>query len=755
MKALQNLFRPFNILAWPTWLKLSSGFLFAILLPILLILLVAQNGFATISRENLRTYIEEFGEQKRAAISDALSTADDTIEGFLRSTAYQEQMTEVLRQERPSLLTMRLLGENFQNILLGSDEYEKIRLINLDGNVVAQATTTSLLFSVLNDPESPTYQQAATAAIGGREHIIAVFGSNPVSIEVSHAIFDAANLPLGFLVGTLDIEKTIYATLSQGGNTYPVYSYLAYSGQNPILLAPEDNLDQARLSLPNSTAVQQALAGESGIDNYAIGETQSTDVIGYYAPIYGSDDSGNALFALVTEAHADIPLQQATGYFNGSRAFPIALGLIAVLVVLVLLFQQILVPPLANLKQAIQAVTRGNFDTPVNAAGRGDEIGEVGAAFVDMRVQVRSLVEDLQARVAARTRDIAATQEISRYAATQHNLQTLLDQVVQLIVEQFPNIYHAQIFLIDQERAFAMLRASTGEPGRLLLARGHKLAIGSVSVIGQVIEQQQIIIARDTASSQIHRRNEFLPDTRAELAIPLRVAGEVIGALDVQSKYRNAFTEDEVSVLQTMADQIAVAIENARLYQESVRRLDDIERANRIATRNTWQEYVYGQRARLLSSEAGKASSVDLSEIRQQAIAQGRIIAGQITSNNTVPVAVPIELRGQILGAVEWELPADDLNENRLQLAQELANRLAVSLENARLFEESQRATERERIVNAIAARLTPQTEISEILQTAVREVGQALRAPQVSIRLYQPGKGGSNGNNGSNGDHE
>ncbi|MBZ0290519.1 MAG: GAF domain-containing protein, partial [Anaerolineae bacterium] len=354
-----------------------------------------------------------------------------------------------------------------------------------------------------------------------------------------------------------------------------------------------------------------------------------------------------------------------------------------------------------------------------------------------------------------------ATQEISRYAATQHNLQTLLDQVVQLIVERFPNIYHAQIFLLDQDRLYAILRASTGEPGKLLLARGHRLAVGSVSVIGQVIDQKQTIIARDTATSQVHRRNEFLPDTHAELAIPLRVADQIIGSLDVQSKYRNAFTEDEVSILETMADQIAVAIENARLYQESVRRLEDIERSNRESTIATWREYIYGHRQRQLLSEAGTRTGIDLSELRQRAISEGHIVAGTPTNHNTIPVAVPIELRGQILGAVEWELPMDDMSEDKLQLAQELANRLAVSLDNARLFEESQRATERERIVNAIAAKLTPQTEVSEILQTAVREVRQALRAPQVSIRLHHADQNGnSNGtnglsSNGTNGSHE
>ena len=468
----------------------------------------------------------------------------------------------------------------------------------------------------------------------------------------------------------------------------------------------------------------------------------------------------------MTEADANIPVNQATSYFNSARLFPIIVGVTLIFVLLVILFNQIITPSLANLRQAMMGVSRGDFNQPIVGAARNDEIGAVNAAFLDMRVQVRNLLDDLEARVAARTRDIAATQEISRFAATQRNLQTLLDQVVQLIVEQFPNIYHAQIFLLDGERQYAMLRASTGEPGKVLLARGHRLAVGSVSVIGQVIEQQQNIIARDTATSQVHQRNEFLPDTRAELAIPLRVADEIIGALDVQSRYRNAFTEDEVKVLQTMADQIAVAIENARLYQEAVRRLEDIERANRIATLATWQEYIYGQRQRGLTSEAGLETKTDMSELRRNALSQGKIMTGTRTVNNTIPVAVPIQLGGQTLGVVEWELPADDLNVNKLQLAQELANRLAVSLDNARLFEESQRATERERIVNAIAAKLTPQTEISEILQTAVREVGQALRAPQVSIRLHQGtdtpitnGNGSNhsamNGSNGVNGSHE
>ena len=126
-------------------------------------------------------------------------------------------------------------------------------------------------------------------------------------------------------------------------------------------------------------------------------------------------------------------------------------------------------------------------------------------------------------------------------------------------------------------------------------------------------------------------------------------------------------------------------------------------------------------------------------------------MVGALTERQTIPVAVPVQLRGQMLGAVEWEIPAAGLSEEKIELAQELANRLALSLDNARLFQESQRTTERERLVNSIATKLTAQTTINDILETAVREVGQALRAPQVSIRLQTLG-GIGNGN--GNGEH-
>ena len=298
----------------------------------------------------------------------------------------------------------------------------------------------------------------------------------------------------------------------------------------------------------------------------------------------------------MTQAPAQTVYANTLTFFQ-VRTFVVIIGVLALMAILVVGFNQLITPSLNRLRHAAQAISNGDFDVPVPDATRGDEIGLLAAAFLNMRDQVRVLIGDLEDRIATRTRDIGATQDISRYAATQRDVQILMNRVVDLIVERFPNIYHAQIFLIDDAGANAVLRASTGEAGQQLLSRGHRLGVGSLSVIGQVVQQGRLIVARDTVASQVHRRNEFLQETRAELAVPLRIGDLVIGALDVQSRVRDAFDEDLVAVLQTMADQIAVAIQNARLYEESLRRVREIEENNRSATRRAWQEFMRDQHA--------------------------------------------------------------------------------------------------------------------------------------------------------------
>lgn len=754
---MNALLRIFNIFSWPIWLKLLAVLLIAVIIPALAAFTIVSGGIREVGLQSIRAYVSENGVTHRQQINGAFNQARAALDNFTVDPDHQRIMAEILLgdiQTRPPLISgsveQQQVVELFETVLLNSTStlYESIRLLDRSGRLTARASLNTDLPTVIGTDESGSvaYQAARTGQISGRNQSFTVSNLGTPIIEITNVVLWRDGTPIGYLIGTLDNEKAIYNNLSFNDNIFPAYSFLV-TANGTLISSTADRLNAER-SL-NAPSVGRALSGESGVDVYRVGEGEDvTEVIGYFSPVTNADTT----LALVTEVSTNSINVQILNRI-GIPSFALAIGALVLVLVLVILSNQLITPPLGHLQTAIEAVTGGNFSAPLPALERQDEIGQVTTAFADMRERVQKLVEELEARIAARVRDISATQEISRFAATQRDLQILMDQVVNLIVERFPNIYHAQIFLIDTNRQYAVLRASTGEVGVRLLARGHRLGVGSVSVIGQVTEQGQIIVARDTAVSQVHKRNEFLPNTRAELAIPLRIGETVIGALDVQSEQRDAFMEDQVTVLQTMADQIAVAIENARLYQESLQRLQEIERSNRQATLRAWRDYMIDQRVQQMMSEAGAQTTSDLSSLRQQAVARGELVVGEPTERQTVPIAVPITLRGQVLGAVEWELPAEGFDDNKKQLALELTNRLAISLENARLFQESRRATERERLVNDIATQLTSQTNIDEILQTAIRQVGQALHAPQVSIRLNRTTEElGSNGHNGTNG---
>lgn len=729
-----------NPTSWPIWLKLLVGFTVALVALIAPTAVLLQAGIAEVGAQNARAYVSENGARQLASLTSSITQAQDTLDRFLADNTNRRMLESALIGSVTTTPALNLPISEMEQIetlldtaLLNAatTPYENVRLLSRDGLVIARANLAGRADAGSPDEsDTPAFRAIQSARLQGQTRTLSIEVSGFPTLDYITSIVWRDGRTIGYLVARLSNARVLYANIRYTDATYPAYSFLT-TNQN-LLIAPSDVLTERNASV-SPAIVERALLGQSGTDIYTVDSGEQ--VVGYFTPVRGTP------LVLVSQLPVSAAFQRALDFFN-LRIFVVSVGILALIAVFVVAFTQVFVPPINRLRKAAQQVGEGNYSVPIADARRGDEIGALANAMLNLRDSVKTRVDDLETRLASRARDIAATQDIGRYAATQRDLQALMNRVVDLIVERFPSIYHAQIFLIDKERNYAIVRASTGDIGQQLLERGHRLAVGSISVIGQVTEQGRVIIARDTAVSQIHRRNEFLPDTRAELAVPLRIGEQIIGALDVQSKERDAFGEELTNVLQTMADQIAIAIENARLYEESLRRVVEIEETNREATARAWQEYMRELRMRTLIKDAGvrhiiaSGEGTVISELRQQAIRTGQPAVGKLTQRDTIPVALPIILRGQTLGAVEWELPSEGFGENKLELARELANRLAVSLDNARLFQESQRATERERIVNTIAAKLTAQTSIETILQTAVREVGQALRAPQVSIRL-------------------
>jgi len=351
------------------------------------------------------------------------------------------------------------------------------------------------------------------------------------------------------------------------------------------------------------------------------------------------------------------------------------------------------------------------------------------------------------------------TSRISRRLA----LNEVLRNAVEEIRTTYPDIYHAQIFLTEPS-GVARLVASTGEVGKMLIDRNHSLPIGSQSVIGQVTLNNQYVIARSNSSNSVHRRNEFLPDTVVEAAFPMRISDTIIGALDLQSKLHGTFNEEETPIFQSLADNVAIAIDNARLFEETERRLqenqqlvtqmrqstEEVERLNERLTGRFWKDFLNQQDASSLLLDLESHSSVvdnTWTPAIRQAIVSNQSIQKQEADAKIV--AVPLRVRGQVVGAMEFEMDQNgNVSAEDIAMMEEVSEQLGLAAESNRLYETSQRIAQREALVNEISTRLQSGTSVEMTLSSAARSLKEVLKANRVAIRLGKPPVETMNGEN-------
>jgi PAS domain S-box-containing protein len=219
----------------------------------------------------------------------------------------------------------------------------------------------------------------------------------------------------------------------------------------------------------------------------------------------------------------------------------------------------------------------------------------------------RKRIEESLARQAMLLRLSA---EVAHAASSVVDPDELMHQVVELIRERF-DLYYVGLFMVDraltlhsQPGEWACLQAATGEAGRKMLNQRYRLKVGGNSMIGQCIADKTSRIALNTDREQVRFANPLLPETRSELALPLISHGEAIGALTIQSSVENAFSQEDIAVLEIMAGQIANTIENARLYKQTQAALEELETIHRSYIRQAWNRYLEGYPSMDNESEA-------------------------------------------------------------------------------------------------------------------------------------------------------
>jgi GAF domain-containing protein/HAMP domain-containing protein len=396
--------------------------------------------------------------------------------------------------------------------------------------------------------------------------------------------------------------------------------------------------------------------------------------------------------------------------------------------------------PLAELTLAAGRLAAGDLATRVAPSGRS-EVVKVGVAFDEMAQRLQAVQQSLAASMAQQR----ASVEVSHAVSSILDPQELMQQTVNLIRDRF-GFYYVGIFMLDMQKRIAVLRAGTGEAGQAMLAEGHKLPADEGSMIGRCVTRAEVQIALDVGSEAVRFDNPLLPETRSELALPLRSRGQVIGAVTVQSTRANAFTQEETAIMQTMADQLAVAIDNARLFSEAQAAVREIEATHQRYLAQAWRAYEHGR----VTSGYEKIGD-ELTPLGKQVlpaaeravthkrlfVETGRDEPGQAEQQPPVLVT-PIMLRDQPIGALGFMEPRQSRQWSAadIALAQAIGEQFALAAENLRLLEETQRRAAQEQVAGEITSRMRETLDIETVLKTAASEMRRAFGLDRIVVRL-------------------
>jgi GAF domain-containing protein/HAMP domain-containing protein len=364
--------------------------------------------------------------------------------------------------------------------------------------------------------------------------------------------------------------------------------------------------------------------------------------------------------------------------------------------------------PIYDLIKTFNKIEQGDLTqrAPVSST---DELGIVTMQFNRMVARLESLQTTLEHQVVERTRQLAASNEVGKAAASSLDPEQLLARVVPLFPEQF-GYYYAAIYLVDPSGKWAELKEATGEAGRVLKQNRHRLEITGKSMVGAAIREQSPRIAQVASDEKQRMENPLLPYTRSEIALPLMVGDRVLGALNVQSTREADFGPQVIETMRNMTGQVAIALENARLFQEAQQVIREL--------RTVHQQY-------LLEGWTGFSEDNEKLEYR----------IGDEQDDNSTKLEVPISLRDQVLGQILLE-GQGEWSADQQTLVNAVATQAAIAMENARLVSESRQIALRERMVADINSKIWASATIDGVLQTVIKELGRRLNASSATIEL-------------------
>jgi GAF domain-containing protein/HAMP domain-containing protein len=507
------------------------------------------------------------------------------------------------------------------------------------------------------------------------------------------------------------------------------------------------------------------------------------------SPIH-SDNPGIDNMGWLIVLHQD--RQSALAPVNTQLRTIVVVGVIlaGLTVIIAFLLARNLTKPVIELTAVAQKVASGDLMAEASVS-TSDEVGQLASTFNSMTRQLHDLIGSLEQRVAARTRALATSSEVSRRLSTILNRKQLVIEVVEQVKEAF-GYYHAHIYLVEGDEL--VMAGGTGDAGAAMLAEGHKLPKGR-GLVGRAAESNEPVLVPDTTHDPDWLPNPLLPDTKSEVAIPISVGNQVLGVLDVQHDQTNGLGQEDVDALQSIANQVAVAMQNINQYERTQKVAADlgvvadvgiatstITEAGHLLQEvvdlskrsfNLYHAHIY------LLNETGDvlALASGAGEVGRKMVAEGRqiplnseqslvaraartqegVVVNDVQADpNFLPnpllpktraeMAVPMLVSGKVIGVLDVQSEqVNRFTDTDVNIQTTLASQIAVALQNARSFTNAQKQAERETKLNLIAQKIQSTATIEEAMQIAARELGHALGKRQTLVALEPSALAGDN----------
>lgn len=434
----------------------------------------------------------------------------------------------------------------------------------------------------------------------------------------------------------------------------------------------------------------------------------------------------------------------------------LAIGVVIVAAVVGAAAAMSITGPLRQMTEATIRTKEGEWDA-IPPYRRFDEVGTLSLAIYDMARQMEQLVKDAEkgesawtAELARRMHYLETTGEIASAMTGVVDLPGLFSQTVTSISRRFGH-YHVGVFLLDPTGEWAVLQAASSETGQRMLSQGYRVKVGQEdNAVGYAIAQgnSQRVLSQRSAPSALELSwlspstqrgvdagglaqpvNPDLLETRTELALPLTIRGETVGVLDIQSTEDHAFSDEDVTVLQALADQLAVAISSARLFQQAQESLESERKAYGEVSRDAWKGMLLARpEFGFVRDEHGL---VPVSKVRSDDV---QMAFGEEANS----LQTPIKVRGHVIGVIDSCKPdgTGSWTPEEIALLELLADQLGTALEGARLYQDAQRRAARERLTRDITDKMRRAASIEGVVQAAVDELFDALGTSRAFVRL-------------------